>query len=426
MMKKAYQFILIIFFILILSVSFFWLFRGKPMPTESLVEGRVLGLPENSYPTLKIALDYIQQGRFDLALNLVIDLYTSGSLQNKFDRAIADQFPLRMPLILFSKAVDRAIIQLSYAFTDDNIFPADMTSDIYIIPDLQALIYPPKTIKEEDYASIENRIANYYDLVSLFPNQNFYIYYLEILEFSPINPLLRFFPKADMGQSYSYLEAHLPEEIKSDIFELTEMNDHLEYFFRTDHHWNTNGILKGYRSIYGLLSINYANIPPILEPTSMVPFPDIEFKGTLARKTLYPIQGDDFIGFEADFPECIIKENGEIKKLDFREEYLRGDYSTTPFLGHYGLYFGTQEGIINYDCAVNSDRNILIIGDSHARPLVALIATQYKQTYFMDLRQDENFILTDFLHEYHIEDILIVGGPNVIFLNDQLWEISVN
>jgi hypothetical protein len=118
-MAKLSQHLLIIFFIILISVPGYWLMRGKPDSQISMVEGRVLGLPESSYPTLKIALEFIQQGNPEQALALIWELYTGGSLQNKLDGAATDQFPYRMALIKFSKAFDRQIIKFSYIFSGD-------------------------------------------------------------------------------------------------------------------------------------------------------------------------------------------------------------------------------------------------------------------------------------------------------------------
>jgi len=409
---------------LILTVPTFWLVRGKPAPQVSIVEGRVLGLPEKTYPTLKIAIDYIRQGKPEMAIALVWDLFTGGSLQKKFDGAATDQFPLRMPIIRFSKFVDRQMIKFVYSFTDDDIIPADMMSDIYIIRKEDALIYAPSIFGESNYGIIDERIINYQDMTSKYPEINFYLYFLEILEFSQANPLNQYFPEADKGQSFEYFQANLPSQISLRTLSLENLVDHLHYFYRTDHHWNTQGILAGYDDIYQMLSENYPNIPEKLSPTAMITFPGIEFIGTLGRQTLYPIPGDTFTGFEAEFPSCTIFDDGVEGDYDFRDEYLAGDYSNTPYTSHYEYYFGNQTGLLEYDCDTETDRNILIIGNSFTRPLVALIATQYKYTYFVDLRQVDDFSLSEFFIDHNVEDVLITGSPNVVFLDSDLWMIN--
>jgi hypothetical protein len=72
------------------------------------------------------------------------------------------------------------------------------------------------------------------------------------------------------------------------------MEDHLENYYRTDHHWNVNGILKAYGDIHDMLASNYPGISPMLEQKDILKFPDIEFLGLMARRTFYPIKGDDF------------------------------------------------------------------------------------------------------------------------------------
>jgi len=232
MMKKVNQFFLLLFFIIILSVPAYWLIRGKPTTQVSIVEGRVLGLPEKSYPTLKIAMEYIRQGKPELAAVLVWDLFTGGSLQRKFDGAATDQFPFRVPLIMFSKAVDRQIINLSYLVTDDEIIPADMTSDIYIIPDKEALIYSPSRLKTDSFEAIDERLKNYQEITSAYPDINFYIYYLETLEFSKFNPLNKYFAQADKGQSFDYFQSNLPNQINLGALSLTGLDDHLVKYWK--------------------------------------------------------------------------------------------------------------------------------------------------------------------------------------------------
>jgi len=349
-MKKAHRFILSLFFIIIISVPGYWLIRGKPDNQVSIVEGRVLGLPERNYPTLKIAIDYIRQGRIDLAFNLVWDLYTGGSLQKKFDGAATDQFPFRMDLIKFAKSIDRWIIRLAYSLTNDNVIPADMTSDIYIMLDHDALILPPGRIDQNTYENIDIRLENYKTITSTYSEINFYIYYLESLQYSKYNPLNKYFAKADQGQSFTYFRENLTDKIQLKCMPLLSLEDYLRKFYRTDHHWNTNGILEAYDGIYEILSRKKEDFPKKLQITEMIEFENIEFLGSSARRTLYPISGDLFIGFQAEFPNCTVSDQDIVGDYNYRDEYLNGEIPTTPYIDHYKYYFGRQSGVLEYDC----------------------------------------------------------------------------
>lgn len=423
-MKNSFRFILLLFFIIICSAPAYWLIRGKPESKVSMVEGRVLGLPEKSYPTLKIAIEYIQQGKPELAASLVWDLYTGGSLQRKFDGAATDQFPFRMPFIKFSKFVDRKIIDFVYSFTDDDVIPADMTSDIYIIQNKDALIFSPVTFNRESYNIIDERAKNYNQISSNYPGINLYLFYLETIEFSQHNPLNKHFINADMGRSFDYFHSKISDKIILNNLSLENLDDHLTNFFRTDHHWNIHGILKGYNKIYEMLSQNYPDIPEKFNPSTLVTFPNIKFLGTLARRTLYPIEGDIFTGFEGELPKCKVSDQGVEGDYDYRDEYHKGLIPSDPYSRHYGQYFGSQDGLLEYDCETETNRNILIIGNSYIRPLVPIIASHYDHTYFLDLRQDETFSLSHFFIEHSVDDILIGGNADVFFWDEDLWEIK--
>lgn len=415
---------MLLFFLIILSVPVYWLTRGQTDPQVSLIEGRILELPEKSYPTLKVALEFIKQGHSEKAVALVWDLFTGGSLQRKFDSAATDQFPVRMPLIQFSKSVDRKIIDLSYAFSEDTVIPADMISDIYYDRDREALFYPPDIFDESSYEKIDQRIANYSEITSLFPELNVFILFHETLSYSPAHPLSEYFPQSDHGQSYAYFKENLGYQTSIGEMLLPSMDTHLEEYYRTDHHWKTEGILKAYDVAYGLISRKFTDISEKLVISDPVSLPGVEFLGSLARKSLYPVRGDEFIIFDANLPECKVADNGVEGDYDYRDDYLAGNYSLNPYTDYYGEFFGTQKGLLEYHCENDTNRNILIIGDSYARPMVALLASHYSHTYFVDLRQDQDFSLTNFLSNHFISDLLIIGDNEVAFLDTDQWYIT--
>ncbi|HBH12503.1 MAG TPA: hypothetical protein DDX29_05265, partial [Clostridiales bacterium] len=218
--------------------------------------------------------------------------------------------------------------------------------------------------------------------------------------------------------------SNISDKIILDHLFLQNLDDHLTNFYRTDHHWNIHGISKGYSKIYKMLSKNYPDIPEAFKPSALLTFPNIRFLGTLARRTLYPVEGDKFTGFEAIPPKCEISDQGVKGDYDYRDEYHDGLIPDDPYSRHYGQYFGSQSGLLEYNCETNTNRNILIIGNSYMRPLVPMIATHYEHTYFLDLRQDKTFTLSNFLVNHPVEDILIGGNAEVFFGDDNLWLIK--
>ncbi len=423
-MKQLRSHILVLFFIALISVPGYWVIRGRPNSEVSIIEGRVLGLPESGYPTLKIALDHLKLGEVQKAVNLVWGLYTEKSLQIKFDGASRDQFPFRMELIKFSKGLERRIIKFAYFFLDDEVIPADMDSDIYIILKEDALIAGPGSFTNKNIESLNAHLNNFQDLVIKFPTINISIFCIDILPYSNFHPLNKFFVDADKGKGLIYFKENLPEQISLVQLPINSIDDHLHNFYRTDHHWNATGILAAYEKIFELILTNNKDLPQKLVPIEMVTFQGIDFLGSYARKTLYPVKGDEFIGLITDFPTCVTKDQGVIGSFNFQELYLNGDYPTDPFVDHYAAFFGSQKGLLEYICETETDRNILIVGDSFARPLVSLIASQYRHTYFIDPRQHTNFSLSDFTMGHPFDDLLFILNYQMIYQDAELWQFQ--
>jgi hypothetical protein len=397
---------------------------GSPQE-ESVVESRTLvTLEPASNPNLTRAISFISQGNYKEAATIILDLYTSSSFVNKFEQATSDQFPWRMPIIQFSKGVERAIIKISYSLLKDPVIPADMTTDLYFDSINNQLLYAPTLYNETVEAQITERIENYKELVHLYPQQNFYIYYHQTLENSAYHPLNQIFSESDQGQAIGYFEDNFPSGITLGKFLLSSIEDHKDYYYRTDHHWNVYGILHAYQGIYSLLSQNYPDISPMLNNKDIIEFADIEFLGLFARRTFYPIEGDDFAVEIVDFPQHTTKINDQISKINYRSDYLEGNYSTVPYTNHYNEFYGLISNLTEYTFENGSERNLLLIGSSYRYALDPLIASHYHKTYCVDLRYLTDFSLSSFLEVHDVDDILIVGDNNVAFEDVEYWKIK--
>ncbi|MHA1280190.1 MAG: hypothetical protein ACTSQ8_23625, partial [Candidatus Helarchaeota archaeon] len=199
-----------------------------------MVEAReVVALKPASSPNLQRALGLLREGKYLEGASILIDLYTSSSFVSKFETATSDQFPLRLQIIQFSKALERGVIKFAYRFTSDSITPADMTRGIYFDAEHDQLIYAPTLFNETTRALIDERIMGYEDLIEMHPEQNFYLYYYEILENSKYHPLNPYFNESDKNQSIEYFEDKLPEGLHFKKFMLNGMDDHRKYYYRT-------------------------------------------------------------------------------------------------------------------------------------------------------------------------------------------------
>jgi hypothetical protein len=392
---------------------------------ESVVEARTMAaLEPASNPNLRRALTYLEQGDYRTALALLLDIYTSASFIKNFEQATNDQFPFRMPIIEFSKAVDRLIIKVAYSPTNETTIPADTTSDIYFDSANNQLVFTPTLFNDSTIAKIDERIQNYKELIQAHPNQNFYLYYHQTIHNSEFHPVAHLFHEADNGQGLAYFEKNLPERLSLKKFMLTSMDDHLTYYYRTDHHWTVFAILRAYQDIYNLLSMNNPEINTMLKPLGVHHFQNIEFLGLWARRTLFPIDGDDFLVEMIEIPPHEMYIRGILIEDDLRERYFSGGYSLIPYTNHFNEFYGNVTSLIEYRFEDNADRNLLIIGSSFRNALDPLLASHYRHTYCIDLRYNTSFSLSEFLAEHDVDDILIIGDNAVAFEDVEYWMIN--
>lgn len=420
--------ILLLFFAIILAAPTFWIIRGKTEPQRSLLEYRVLAVfPSLSYTDFRISIKRVFQGQLVESGEIFFNQFKDLTFQNRFEKAVEEQFPLRSPGIQLSKNLTRQIIRSAYIFEDDPAIPADNLRNVYEDRQNDLLFAQPAIFRKEDQADIDVKI-NYYDrIINLYPNQNLYAFYIDVLEVSAHNPLNRFFSNADAGRGFQYFMENKPKDLRVEALLPTSYMEHLKYFYRTDHHWNVHGMLLGYEKIYQMLAENYPDITPMQSHESIYAFPDIEFHGRWARNVFYKIKpGDVFEVPLLDLPPYKIY-NRDGVELDYNQhdEYLAGNYSRKPFADHYIEYNGKDVDFLEYVFENGTDRNLLIIGDSFTNAIEPLLASHYHHTYAVDIRHypDYYFSLSEFLSAHDVDDILVLGGSSVV-LHQSRWTID--
>jgi len=410
-------------FTILVSVPLFWIFLEENVSVISRIENRSLvAFPSLTFRDFKTAVKRILQARPEEANQLFFGQFLDRSFQQNIEKAASDQFPVRLDLINIAKWVDREVISLAYSFLSDPAIPADRTTGFFVMRDKSLLIMGPVRFTQDTRMVIDERIENYAALIEKYPEINFYVYNIQLLQASEYYPMNPYFSDADQGQGLEYFENNMPDGLFLGKMTLSSMEDYVYHFYRTDHHWNIYGILRGYNEIHDLLARNYSDMTPALIPERYVTFPDIQFTGSLARKSFYYLS-EEFEVAEFDFPPFVIVEDGKEITQNHFAAYLRGDYQTTPYLNQYGMFYGSDKALLDYVSENGSERNLLIIGSSFANPLEPLLASHYFHTYSVDLRHYTDFSFSQFISEHPVDDVLILGDNPVSFSSDK-WIIN--
>ena len=405
----------------IVVVPLFWITFHQPSRQISLVEARYLtNFPAPDYRSIKTGVKRILQRKPGEALTFILGQYLDRSYQKKFEGAASDQFPLRLPLIQTARALDRSMIELAYSPLPDPAIPAAMNSGIYIMRDGSRLIAGPNKFDENRLAYIDNHLENLNDLILDHPELNFYLFYLQRLVDSPFHPLNQFFPNADKGQQFAYFLANRPVGLTLSSLTFSTFKDLLDSYFKTDHHWNIFGIQKAYKEIYKMLKTNYPDLSPALDLSKVQTVPGIEFLGSYARETLYPIPREQFEIAQVNLPPLDQTIKGETKPYNMGPGGPRGDLPKAKFADIYSYLYEVSQELVEFDNKNGPTRNLLILGSSYARPLIPLIASHYKHTYYVDLREFTDFSFSKFVASHPVDDVLIVANDFMLYRDDWL------
>ncbi len=419
-MKKNIQnlvFILIIF-VLLVSPSIFWLSRGGNWTKESILEDRELAaFPQVSLQEFKTGLKRIYQGLYAEAGEVFFDQFINGSFQRRVNKAAAEQMLLRIPLVELAKSFDRAVIHSAYAALPDGAFPASFNSGLYVDRRGENLMQDLALFNQTEKEAIDTRIANYEQLLAEYPNLHFYVYNIETLPYSRFHPLADYFLEADNGQSLNYFLANKPENLAFANFALNSYADYQNRFFRTDQHWNIRASLDAYEKIYALLKDQYPDISPMLTAEAINKIDGLEFQGSMARKSLYPVEPDILEYANVSMPAYDTYVDGELNNYSGRENYLNGIYNREKFYNHYRGFYGKQQILIQFHFNNETRRNLLMVTSSYSRTIQMYIASHFHDTYVIDLRFEENSSerLQQFIDDYGITDVLVFGQPTVTY-----------
>lgn len=423
--KDLFQYLLILAFgIIIISAPFYWLAFPQRLETFSEIENAKLDqFPQLDLNNLKQGVKQILKGKFQSGFDLGFRDFLSNEFQDDLESAASDQIPFRLSLASLARFVERSQIKAIYSFLPDPAFPASLGVD-YLLARGNGQVYlqPPAIWDELRRERVEDRIKNYRDLIGRFPEVNFYIFYLERMAYAPYNPMNPYFPQADKGQSFKYFLANKPDELQVSWMRLNNLDEHREKFFRTDHHWNIRGAWTAYEIIYEMLSAYQPDISPALDFKGFKEISGLEFCGSYARRTLYPCDPDIFEYIDIELPPHETFVNGI--KMDYgnKRAYFNGDFSKDRYAEHYAEFYGYVTPLVEYNYENSSGRNLLIIGGSYTQSMQELIAAHYDKTFVVDLRDYENFLLGDFLQQYDIQDVLVIGDV-IVYLNEG-WQIN--
>ena len=190
--------------------------------------------------------------------------------------------------------------------------------------------------------------------------------------------------------------------LSTDIYVRTldslSVSEYLNYFYKTDHHYNDQGGYLAYNDILDMFEKNKITNIKYKEVYS-------PYYGAYAKSVLsYKIQ-DDFKVMDVDNGLNVNIEDKHFKPLEMNKR-------DNIFYDYYVGFFNGQYDEIIYNNDIDSNDNLLIIGDSYAWQIDYMLAKSFKNTYVINLRYGKwignNVDLEAYIQQNNITHILFL------------------
>jgi len=211
-----------------------------------------------------------------------------------------------------------------------------------------------------------------------------------------------FFKKAE---SFGYKIIDVRDEFNED-------KDAVQLYYRTDHHWTTDGAYMAYRYAIPLMELG--------EPIDYMPYVvKNDFNGTLYSRSGYTnglcdeikiYIKDDKEGF---VPSAIYYADTKEKTTEF---YQMNNLETKDA---YSVFGGSNHPLYTIKTPVENKNRLLIVKDSYANSFIPFMAQHYREVVVVDPRYYfEN--IDDLMATEGITEVLFLYNANTFFLDDSI------
>ncbi len=220
---------------------------------------------------------------------------------------------------------------------------------------------------------------------------------------------LRIDQKKELGDFYAKIEATGQGEAV-DLIETLSAHSQMQLYYRTDHHWTTEGAYEAYVKIVSELDKANAGkdlIPPVrIDELTKHSVPD--FYGTLYAKYKDASLAGDTLTYYDLSVESYERTDGSYTSLY--------DPAKLEIYDKYAFFLHGNDAISTIRSKnVHNGRHLIVFKDSYANCLIPFLTCQYEQITIVDLRYYDNSV-GELLASDAQADILLLY--NFSFLNE--------
>ena len=378
----------------------------------SKVPSRLCGIIFVALLTVTFALNIIipdkeysdQENRvFQQMPSFSIGNYLSGRFESQLDNYANDQFMFRNTFIKIKSAADLSIGQLKA----NGVFKC---KDSYLMEDIT---YPAKKDFDADVNALKTfkkkyAAKNMYFM--LVPNA------ANILKSKLPGGVVTHDQNKDIDKLFRAVEAlgYKTIDVRD---ELKKASRNKQIYYRTDHHWTTDGAYVGYQKAAQVMKLksNIKYKPYVVKK---------DFVGTLYSKSGFTNGKNDPITIY--LPDDKNALNSVIRYADTKEKTT--DYYDMENLDKkdaYTVFGGTNHSLFSISTPVRKNRNLLVIKDSYANCFIPFLTQDYRTITVVDPRYYYENIAT-VIKANDIDEVLFLYNANTFFSDNYMRMMLTN
>lgn len=323
----------------------------------------------------------------------------SGDYMEELEQYLTDRFPGRGALL----AADSMYLQLlgkrdiggAYIGKDGYLMTKltdDMLSEDAVTEKLEAVKAFTEMLTAEDIGGT----------VMLVPSSS-----LQLRDYLPAG--------AAVYRQDAYL-TQAAELLGGNFLDLRDVLTEPEYYYRTDHHWTTDGAYEAYEAYMERLSLKPERKRRYQEQEVTE-----EFRGTLYAKVLSPFcQKDTIVAYHKEEALTVTADGNGLPGLYFDGKLSENDA--------YAYFLGGNYGVLSVSGGCDSEaegakRRLLIIKDSQANCFLPFLTGSFGEIHMLDLRYYQGSV-KEYLLLNRITDVLVLYGMDGFVEDDNVVRLG--
>lgn len=342
--------------------------------------------------------------RLEQKPKISLSLISNGKFTKSFEKYISDQFPLRDFWIGIKSNVEKFIGKKE----SNGVF---LGKDGYLLQDFKTP--SDKTVNDivksiNAFAEYNKNVNTYFMLVPT----SIKIYEDKLPNFASTENELKYINimRERLDKDISFIPTY--ETLKS------KKNEYI--YYKTDHHWTTNGAYYGYEAL-----VKHMGFTPLKKNNFNIKDLSTEFLGSLYSRGGFRNLSYDTI--QSYIPKNIENINYEVWYSDTNKT-LNSFYNKEKLneKDKYAVFFDSNHPLVKIKTKVQDnikDKKLLVIKDSYANCLVPFLTSHYGEIYMVDLRYYDKD-LNELIKSEDIDDTLILYNANTFFEDASITNIS--